>query len=109
MFPVRATGRLRCPSPEQVLDPKRELAFPESVVEFFEGKLGQPPGEGRAHTGRGAAAAGAGPRIDDDTETRPLARPRTAVVLIFVVSVPVVGSVTPMLCRRSSPLAMRGR
>jgi pyruvate carboxylase len=27
-----------------VLDPKRELAFPESVVEFFEGKLGQPPG-----------------------------------------------------------------
>jgi pyruvate carboxylase len=29
---------------EQVLDPKRELAFPESVVEFFEGKLGQPPG-----------------------------------------------------------------
>ena len=24
--------------------PKRELAFPESVVEFFEGKLGQPPG-----------------------------------------------------------------
>ena len=31
-------------TPEQVLDPKRELAFPESVVEFFEGKLGQPPG-----------------------------------------------------------------
>src|SRR5262249_22161321 len=29
---------------EQVLDPKRELAFPESVVEFFEGRLGQPPG-----------------------------------------------------------------
>jgi pyruvate carboxylase len=29
---------------EQVLDPNRELAFPESVVEFFEGKLGQPPG-----------------------------------------------------------------
>ena len=27
-----------------MLDPKRELAFPESVVEFFEGKLGQPPG-----------------------------------------------------------------
>ncbi len=27
-----------------VLDPKREVAFPESVVEFFEGKLGQPPG-----------------------------------------------------------------
>ncbi len=29
---------------EQVLDPKRDLSFPESVVEFFEGKLGQPPG-----------------------------------------------------------------
>lgn len=29
---------------EQVLDPNRELAFPESVVEFFEGRLGQPPG-----------------------------------------------------------------
>jgi pyruvate carboxylase len=27
-----------------VLDGPRELAFPESVVEFFEGKLGQPPG-----------------------------------------------------------------
>ena len=31
-------------TPEQVLDPKREIAFPESIVEFFEGKLGQPPG-----------------------------------------------------------------
>ena len=31
-------------TPKQVLDPKREIAFPESVVEFFEGKLGQPPG-----------------------------------------------------------------
>ncbi|MDB5308990.1 MAG: pyruvate carboxylase [Gemmataceae bacterium] len=30
--------------PADVLDPKREVAFPESVVEFFEGKLGQPPG-----------------------------------------------------------------
>jgi pyruvate carboxylase len=29
---------------EQVVDPNRDLAFPESVVEFFEGKLGQPPG-----------------------------------------------------------------
>lgn len=29
---------------DQVLDPNRELAFPESVVEFFEGRLGQPPG-----------------------------------------------------------------
>ncbi len=31
-------------TPEQVADPNRELAFPESVVEFFEGRLGQPPG-----------------------------------------------------------------
>lgn len=30
-------------TPAMVLDPKREIAFPESVVEFFEGKLGQPP------------------------------------------------------------------
>ncbi len=31
-------------TPEQVTDPNRELAFPESVVEFFEGRLGQAPG-----------------------------------------------------------------
>jgi pyruvate carboxylase len=31
-------------TPADVLDPKREIAFPESVVEFFAGKLGQPPG-----------------------------------------------------------------
>ena len=31
-------------TPEEVADGKRELAFPESVVEFFEGKLGQPVG-----------------------------------------------------------------
>jgi pyruvate carboxylase len=30
--------------PEDTLDPARELAFPESVVEFFQGRLGQPPG-----------------------------------------------------------------
>jgi pyruvate carboxylase len=29
---------------QQVEDPKREVAFPESVVEFFRGALGQPPG-----------------------------------------------------------------
>ncbi len=29
---------------EDLFDPTRELAFPESVVEFFEGRLGQPPG-----------------------------------------------------------------
>ena len=31
-------------APEDTIDPDRELAFPESVVEFFEGRLGQPPG-----------------------------------------------------------------
>ena len=31
-------------TPEDVTDPERELAFPESVVELFEGRLGQPPG-----------------------------------------------------------------
>jgi pyruvate carboxylase len=31
-------------TPDDVLDGARELAFPESVVEFFEGRLGEPPG-----------------------------------------------------------------
>ncbi|MFN4261256.1 MAG: pyruvate carboxylase [Gemmataceae bacterium] len=31
-------------TPEEILHGERELAFPESVVEFFEGRLGQPPG-----------------------------------------------------------------
>jgi pyruvate carboxylase len=31
-------------SAADVLNPAKEVAFPESVVEFFEGKLGQPPG-----------------------------------------------------------------
>ncbi|HEV3117956.1 MAG TPA: pyruvate carboxylase [Gemmataceae bacterium] len=31
-------------TPNDVLEGERELAFPESVVEFFEGRLGQPPG-----------------------------------------------------------------
>ncbi|MGE3821957.1 MAG: pyruvate carboxylase, partial [Isosphaeraceae bacterium] len=31
-------------TPEDCVDPERELAFPESVVELFEGRLGQPPG-----------------------------------------------------------------
>jgi len=29
---------------EEVLDPEREIAFPESVVSYFHGDLGQPPG-----------------------------------------------------------------
>jgi pyruvate carboxylase len=31
-------------TPDEVVEGDRELAFPASVVEFFEGKLGQPPG-----------------------------------------------------------------
>ncbi len=31
-------------TPKDVLEGDRELAFPESVVEFFEGRLGEPPG-----------------------------------------------------------------
>src|SRR5437588_199569 len=31
-------------TPEEVLKGERDLSFPESVVEFFEGRLGQPPG-----------------------------------------------------------------
>jgi pyruvate carboxylase len=31
-------------TPEQVLDPAREIAFPDSVVEYFHGDLGQPHG-----------------------------------------------------------------
>jgi pyruvate carboxylase len=31
-------------TPADVLEGTRELAYPESVVEFFEGRLGQPPG-----------------------------------------------------------------
>jgi pyruvate carboxylase len=31
-------------TPADVVDGPRELAFPESVVEFFEGRLGEPPG-----------------------------------------------------------------
>ncbi len=31
-------------TPEEIESGNRELAFPESVVEFFEGRLGEPPG-----------------------------------------------------------------
>lgn len=31
-------------SPADILENKRDLSFPESVVEFFEGRLGEPPG-----------------------------------------------------------------
>ncbi len=35
------TGNL---TPEEVQDPDKEIAFPESVISFFRGELGQPPG-----------------------------------------------------------------
>jgi len=35
------TGRL---TPDEVMDPEREIAFPESVVSFFRGDVGQPYG-----------------------------------------------------------------
>ncbi len=31
-------------APDDILNGSREFAFPESVIEFFEGRLGQPPG-----------------------------------------------------------------
>jgi pyruvate carboxylase len=31
-------------TPEDILDPAKDVSFPESVVEFFHGDLGQPPG-----------------------------------------------------------------
>ena len=31
-------------TPEDVMDPKKDMAFPESVTSFFHGDLGQPPG-----------------------------------------------------------------
>jgi len=31
-------------SAEDVLDPERDIAFPESIVEYFHGDVGQPPG-----------------------------------------------------------------
>jgi pyruvate carboxylase len=31
-------------TPDEVMNGTRELSFPESVVEFFEGRLGEPPG-----------------------------------------------------------------
>src|SRR5262249_49354495 len=31
-------------TPDEIVSGTREIAFPESVVDFFEGRLGQPPG-----------------------------------------------------------------
>ncbi len=38
---MMVTGNL---TPADLLDPDKEIAFPESVVSFFKGDLGQPPG-----------------------------------------------------------------
>ena len=43
---------------EDVLDDDRELAFPESVVEFLEGRLGQPPAASRRPCRRGSSRGG---------------------------------------------------
>ena len=51
-------------TPADTLDPERELAFPESVVEFFEGRLGQPPGRFPAGSSRSACSK-AGPPLTD--------------------------------------------
>jgi pyruvate carboxylase len=56
-------------TPEDTLDAERELAFPESVVEFFEGRLGQPPGgfpkalQGRVLRGRPALTERPGAKL----------------------------------------------
>jgi len=64
--------------PDDLTKPGKEIAFPESVVEFFEGKLGQPPGgfpkELQARVLRGKPAltdrAGASlPPVDFNKET----------------------------------------
>ena len=70
-------------TPEQVLDPDREIAFPDSVVEFFHGDLGQPYGgfpealQREGAEGRAAAHACAPARCcRRPTSTRPAPRPR---------------------------------
>ena len=57
-------------TPEQVLDPKREIAFPESVVEFFEGKLGQAAGR---IPGRPSGSRSAWKETADRSSRRPVA------------------------------------
>jgi pyruvate carboxylase len=58
--------------PDDVLDTERELAFPDSVVEFFEGRLGQPPGgfppalQARVLKGRQALTHRPGARLPDE-------------------------------------------
>ena len=48
-------------TPADVLEGTRELAFPESVVEFFEGRLGQPPGGFPPSSCRSACSAAGQP------------------------------------------------
>ena len=70
-------------TPDDTLDPERELAFPESVVELFEGRLGQPPGgfpqelQERVLKGRPPIdRAGPARTCRRPTSTRPARRPR---------------------------------
>ena len=63
-------------TPEDTLDPDRELAFPESVVEFFQGWLGQPPGgfpveiQSRVLKGRPALTERPGANLPPPISTR---------------------------------------
>ncbi len=67
---------------DDIFDPQRELAFPESVVEFFEGRLGQPPGgfpkELQERVLKGASRSPSGPArtCRPPTSTRRARRPR---------------------------------
>ena len=71
---------------EDVLDPERELAFPESVVEFFEGRLGQPPGgfpqalQARVLKGRPAACRSGREPVCPRPTLRPRARRPSALL-----------------------------
>jgi pyruvate carboxylase len=72
-------------TPEDLLDPARELAFPESVVEFFEGRLGQPPGgfppELQARVLRGRSALAKRPGADLPPADLDAAREKAAAFL----------------------------
>src|SRR5439155_2127034 len=72
-------------TPRDVVEGERELSFPESVVEFFEGKLGQPVGgfpkelQRRVLKGRKPLRGRPGatlPPADFDAEARTLAKKR---------------------------------
>ncbi len=74
-------------APDDVLDPGRELAFPESVVEFFEGRLGQPPGgfppalQARVLKGRSSLSTRPGPICRPPMSPQPVRKPRPCVAI----------------------------